>query len=280
MHTSTRLSRRGFLGVTLTTGAGLAAFAAVGCGDDDDEPKATATAAAGTPTVQKLVAGWYKSKEVKYYDFGDKTKLAGAGVATAPIFVLIKGKKADGMPDPVEGQHNIVDVEPGEAGYSDLWQMNFVTVPADYKADTVKSLADITKAGYKTEPQQAFVNCPIVAKGTTFEGGEKLVQGWSKGKEVFYPDFGLNAPSALPIWVFITGTDDKGMPKFVKDQKNIIDLVPKDAGYSAFWQVNMVTVPESYQANSAQSAADVVKGGFKVAATQTLVNCPVTVVPA
>ncbi|MFN0095286.1 MAG: twin-arginine translocation signal domain-containing protein [Dehalococcoidia bacterium] len=274
-----RATRRQFLGASFATVAGVAGIVAVGCGDDD-EPEPAASPPAATPTApeqKKLVAGWYRGREVKYYDFGANTKLSGAAVGSAPIWVLIHGKKPDGTPDMVQGQHNIIDVAPGEPGYSDLWSVNFVTVPAGYQVDSVKSAADVTKAGFKSEPQPVFVNCPVVAMGTTFEGGEKLVQGWSKGKEVFYPDFGPNAPAAVPIWVFITGMDDKGMPKFVKDQRNIIDLVPADAGYSAFWQVNMVTVPETYQPNSAKSADDVRKAGYVVTATQMLVNCPVTV---
>ncbi len=276
---SVGFSRRRLLGGLGVGSVGLAALALVGCGDDDDESK-PAAAATGAATAFNLVTGWYRGREVKYYDFGMNTKLAGASsaaIGAAPLYAFITGTNADGTPKLVDGQHNIVTLKPGDAGYSDLWQVNMVTVPAGYKADSVKSKADIDKAGYAVTATEMFVNCPIVAAGAKLEGGEKVIQGWLGGREVFYPDFGVNLPVAIPIWAFITGLDDKGMPKFVTDQRNIIDAVPRDAGYSAFWQVNMVTVPDGYKANTLKSAEDVVKSGYKIAPTQLVVNCPVTV---
>ncbi len=277
----TRLSRRSLLRGGVVVGIGATALALVGCGDDDDDDDGAGSGSGETPDAEngnelKLVSGWYKGDEVRYYDFGMNTKLAGAArVATAPIYVFIKGMKSDGTPDFVEGQHNIITVVPGDAGYSDLWQVNMVTVPGDYEADSVKSKADIDSKGYDVQAVEMFVNCPVVAAGTTLEGGEPLVQGWKDGEEVFYPDFGMNAPVAVPIWVFITGMDSNGMPQFVEGQRNVIDLVPDDAGYSAFWQVNVVTVPASYEANSVKSADEVREMDFEVTATQMLVNCPV-----
>lgn len=282
MLTDRPLSRRRFLIGAGAVGTGVAAFAIAGCGDDDDSAKKTTPAVAAPKAEQKkLVSGWYRGREAKYYDFGDNTKLAGsATVATAPLFVFIKGKKADGTPDFVEGQHNIAIVLPGEKGYSDLWQINLVTVAADYKPDSIKSKAEIDAAKLKVEAPGLLVNCPIVVEGTTLEGGEKIVQGWRDGKAVFYPDFGENSSAATPIWVLTTGVDDKGMPKFVPGQGNIIDLKPGDTGYTAFWQVNLVTVPSDYKANTLKSADDVKKSGYAVKAVDMVVNCPVRSVAA
>jgi hypothetical protein len=275
-------SRRRFLAGAGASSIGIAALGITGCGDDAKDPKATAVVSPPAASkAMKLVAGWYKGKEAKYYDFGGNTKLAGLGkVGTAPLYVFINGKRADGTPDFFEGQHNIATLLPGDAGYSDLWQINLVTVPGGYKADGVRSKADLDKAGFKIEVPGLLVNCPIVAEGTTFEGGEKLVQGWRDAKPVFYPDFGENSANAVPIWVLMTGMDDKGVPKFVKDQGNIIDLKPGDPGYSAFWQVNMVTVPAGYKANTLKSADDVRRTGYAVTAVDMVVNCPVVKVSA
>lgn len=272
-----RFSRRALMRGSLVFGVGAGALALVGCGDDDDDDDDEGTpASSGDGQELKLVQGWYRGEDVEYYDFGMNTKLAaGARVATAPIYVFIKGMKADGTPDFVEGQHNIITVVPGDAGYSDLWQVNMVTVPNGYEPDSVKSKSDIDSRGFEVQAVDMFVNCPVVPEGTTLEGGEPLVQGWNDGEEVFYPDFGANAPAAIPIWVFITGMDSSGMPVFVEGQRNVIDAVPGVAGYSAFWQVNMVTVPASYEANSVKSADEVREMDFEVTATQMLVNCPV-----
>jgi len=237
---------------------------------------------AGAQVEEKtLVSGWYQDRQVEYYDFGTNTPLVGENsVQTQPIWVFIHGMNPDGTPDLVEGQHNIIDVVPGEPGYSDLWQVVFVTVPDDYEADSIRSAEEARDSGYETETTDMFVNCPIVPAGTTLEGGKELVQGWNDGEEVFYPDFGANPPTTAPIWVFIHGMNADGTPDFVEGQSNIIDTVPGDADYTAFWRVNMVTVPEGYEPNSIRSAADVLAAGFAIAETDMVVNCPVTEVAA
>lgn len=285
------ISRRTLLRGAMLGGTGLAAAFIVGCGDDDDNggtttatqpPQTSAPAETEMPTESpvefSLVQGWYRGNEVKYYDFGMNTPLVtGSTILTAPIYVLITGMDADGNPIFVEGQHNIVDTKPGDAGYSDLWQVNLVTVDASYVADTYKSFDDIQTAGMTATPIEKFVNCPIVPAGSTLEGGEELVQGWYKGEEVFYPDFGDNPAVAIPIWAFITGMDADGNPQFVEGQHNIIDSVPDDAGYSAFWNVNLVTVPDGYEPDSLKSADDVINSGMDIATPGLVVNCPVTV---
>ncbi|HUF53267.1 MAG TPA: hypothetical protein VMR52_05780 [Dehalococcoidia bacterium] len=287
------MSRRTLLRRALIGGTGLAAAFVVGCGDDDDDddgggtttdapgtsaPAATTAPAAEEPKEFPLIAGWYRGNEVEYYDFGMNTPLAsGASVLTAPIYVFITGTDADGNPVFVEGQHNVIDVKPGDVGYSDLWQVNLVTVDETYEPDSIRSKDDIDAAGLAPETVEMFVNCPVVPVGSTLEGGEELVQGWYKGKEVFYPDFGANPPTALPIWAFITGMDAEGNPLFVEGQMNVIDSVPGDEGYSAFWDVNLVTVPGDYEANTLTSASDVLAAGYEITKPGLLVNCPVTV---
>lgn len=228
-----------------------------------------------------LISGWYQNRQVKYYDFGTNTPLIGDnGVQTQPIWVFIHGMKADGTPDLVQGQHNIIDIVPGQPGYSDLWQVVFVTVPDDYEADSIRSAQEVQDSGYPTQTTAMFVNCPIVPAGTTLESGKELVQGWNDDEEVFYPDFGANPPMASPIWVLIHGMNADGTPDFVEGQNNIIDDIPGDADYSAFWRVNLVTVPADYEPNSIRSAADVFAAGYEITETDMLVNCPVTEVAA
>jgi hypothetical protein len=68
-----------------------------------------------------------------------------------------------------------------------------------------------------------------------------------------------------------------GSPQFLEGQNNIIDAVPSDTGYSAFWRVSLVTAPEDYEPNSITSAAEVVSSGYEITETDLVVNCPVTV---
>lgn len=282
-----RLSRRLLLQRGAAATAGAFAIVAVGCGDDDDGgADTTATAPSGpttdpagastsTPMEKKLVHGWYRGQEVVYYDFGMSSPSSGGAVSTAPIWAFITGMDADGNPQFVQGQHNVVDAIPGEPGYSDLWEVRLVTVPEGYEPDSIRSREQVESSGYDIAPAGIFVNCPVVPAGTTFENGEQLVQGWYRSEPVFYPDFGPNRPFAIPIWAFITGMDAAGNPQFLDGQDNIIDALPGDPAYSAFWQVNLVLVDGSYQANAIRSAAGVVASGFEVTATDLVVNCPV-----
>lgn len=268
------LLRRGSLGV-----AGAGALLIVGCGDDDDgdaspTPMPTAVMTT-TPTSISLVSGWYRDAPVRYYDFGMRSPVNGNVVVPAPIWVLITGMDGQGNPVFVEGQHNVIDAVPGDTGYSDLWEVRLVTVPANYAPDTIRSRSDVEAAGYAIVSPGLFVNCPVVEKPSVLEGGEALVQGWYRGEEVYYPDFGPNPATAIPIWAFITGTDAGGNPQFVAGQNNVIDSVPDDTGYSAFWRVSLVTVGAGYEANAIKSAADIASSGFAVMETTLVVNCPV-----
>ena len=221
-----------------------------------------------------LVSCWYKGNAVTYYDFGTNTPLVNGVPAAAPIWVFIYGNKADGSPDFVTGGHNIIDVIPGDKGYSDLWQVTLVTVPRSYQPDSITSAADVLKNNFPMTTTNMLVNCPVVPAGSTIEDGRALIQGWYKGQKVYYYDFGANDDIAAPIWALITGMDSQGNPIFVKDQNNIIDVIPGDKGYSAFWQVNLVTVPADYVANTLKSADDVMKSGYKITPTEINVNCP------
>ena len=92
---------------------------------------------------------------------------------------------------------------------------------------------------------------------------------------IYYADFGPNPAEAATIYAFITGMDAQGNPMFVSGQRNIIDVKPGDAGYTAFWDVHLVTVPSSYVANTFTSFSDVMSSGYPVADPGIAVNCPV-----
>lgn len=230
------------------------------------------------PKTYDPVQGWYEGRQTFYYDFGTNSPASedGQTVIPAPIYVLVTGFDADGNPQVVEGQHNIVDVIPGDAGYSDLWQVTFVTVPADYQANTITSADEVLNGGYEMTVPGVLVNCPIVPDDSQLsEGGASLVQGWYKGQEVYYFDFGPNTESTAPIYAFITGMDAEGNPQFVDGQNNVIGVIPGDEAYSAFWNVNLVTVPADYQPNSITSVDEILAGGFDITPAGLLVNCPV-----
>lgn len=223
------------------------------------------------------VQGWYQGRATYYYEFGTNTAATEdrSEVVPAPIYALVTGFDADGNPMPVEGQNNIVDVIPGDEGYSDLWQVTFVTVPEDYEANSITSAQDLIDAGYEQTVPGVYVNCPIVPAGSILAEGGELTQGWYKGQEVFYFSFDQPSVQTAPIYAFVTGFNENDEPIFVEGQNNIIDVIPGDEGYSAFWDVQLVVVPEDYEANTITSAAEVTAAGYDVMSAGLLVNCPV-----
>ncbi len=231
-------------------------------------PALAQAAPAGIGDEYPLTYGWYQGNSTFYYNFTNPIPSpdGGATVTPAPIYVFFYGNDT-----PVPGQHNVVDVVPGDPGYSDLWQVHKVTVPDNYTPDSVRSYADIVTNGYTVTPVDVFVNCPIVPAGSTLQYSQQgLTQGWDDDSAVFYFDFGLNPVETAPIYVLFYG-DDTPVP----GQRNIIDDIPGDADYSAFWRVHKVTVPDDYVANDARSLDDITTAGYTITPTDILVNCPV-----
>ena len=63
-----------------------------------------------------------------------------------------------GEPDRVPGQYNIYDSIPGMKKYSPIWQFNYVVVPRDYVANTLRSERDCLKSGYEIRRSTVFEN--------------------------------------------------------------------------------------------------------------------------
>jgi hypothetical protein len=104
---------------------------------------------------QPKVTGYYKGNTISYLDLGP-VKLA-AGNKVAPLWTVTNGT-AD--------QHNVVDVVPGDKGYSPLWDINKVTWRDGVTPRTLKSQADVQAAQAAGEvtvtSAHTIVNCPVV----------------------------------------------------------------------------------------------------------------------
>ncbi len=99
-----------------------------------------------------------------------------------------------------------------------------------------------------------------------------LTKGFGpNGKKIEYYNFDVQPLDPAPIWLlFKEGSETK-----VEGQLTILEHIPGDDGYSDFWQVYKVTVPNDYQANTLTSFQDVLKSKYPVEVTNILVNCPV-----
>ena len=70
-----------------------------------------------------------------------------------------QGRLARGAkPKRVPGQFNIYDSVPGMKKYSAIWQFNYVIVPRDYKANTLRSERDCLRSGYEIKKSLVFEN--------------------------------------------------------------------------------------------------------------------------
>ncbi len=120
-------------------------------------PNATIAGSSAAP-----VAGWYRNRDVFYFDEGTRSPVAGSVVQDAPIYAFFH---SDGTP--VSGQRNVIDVLPGAAGYSDLWRVVKVVVDATYTANSLKDARSILAARdagqVNLETTDIYVNCPVVS---------------------------------------------------------------------------------------------------------------------
>lgn len=188
---------------------------------------------------------------VQYYNFDVQS------LKPAPIYVLFR----EGSSSPVEGQMNIIDSIPGEAGYNDFWNVVKVIVPNDYVANSIRSLESLEAAKYPQEKTTILVNCPVVPEGSTASkrlSGEatSLTQGWYKNKVVFYFNFGesdlaTTADGLVPTSpIFVTFNINPDQPDggpasgFVTAEgttqtHNVLATLPGNEGYSPLWSVSV-----------------------------------------
>jgi hypothetical protein len=221
-----------------------------------------------------------RGEKVKYYNFDVQPTIP------APIYVLFRS----GESMPLAGQLNIVDVVPGDQGYSDFWQVNKVTVPASYAANTVTSRSEIMAAGFPVEVTQVLVNCPVVPDGSKATlriggGAAGLVTGWYKGKTIKYLSFeekslsGAAVPTS-PIYVAfnVNPSQPGGGPGSgfrtepgTPQTHNVVATIPSDAGYSPLWSVNVYDNTAFAAVSNLATATAAPQLGAGVAN----VNCPV-----
>jgi len=222
-------------------------------------------------------------KVIDYYNFDIQP------TTPAPIYVLIKS----GETTPVAGQHNIIDMIPGDAGYNDFWQICNVTVPADYVANTVTSYQEIVAKGYAVAKTNTLVNCPVVPKGSTatrrLAGGDaSLTTGWYKDMAVYYFNFGekalaVNSSGQVPVaGIYVSFNINPDQPNGgpasgfktetgSSQTHNVVTFLPADAGYSPLWAVAV------YDNNSFGSVKDLPTASAAPVLVQNAgnVNCPV-----
>lgn len=91
------------------------------------------------------------------------------------------------------------------------------------------------------------------------------------GEKTIYYNFDVLPTTPAPIYVLYRS----GETASVSGQLNIVNVIPGDAGYNDFWLVTKVTVPSNYVANTVTSYDEILKKGYTLTPTTTIVNCPI-----
>ncbi|KAI8610837.1 hypothetical protein BC830DRAFT_1221400 [Chytriomyces sp. MP71] len=231
--------------------------------------------------VYKRSPGWSMDRTLFAYTFDNGLTGTAGKVDTAPIWTF----RSDGNLSSPPLQQNLIDVAPGETGYSDLWQVNIVTVPASVKAGNITSKAALdalmlANPSVTIASASIFVNCPVVHPNSTLEvpADAKFVTGWYKDQPITYFDFGPNGQNGAPpgnsnvqpVWVPV-------LANATMVGNHVFPGVSTDPGYTAFWAVTLVTVPSGYMVNQFRKAQD--WASLNITPTPvsplTIVNCPI-----
>ncbi len=115
------------------------------------------------PYGQEVERVWFDGKIVFAIEAGEvdvdvkKVKVAQEYQVVYSVELNRRGKKKRD-PEMVPGQYNIYDSVPGMDKYSPLWQFNYVIVPRDFRANTLRSEADCLNSGYPIQKSSEVEN--------------------------------------------------------------------------------------------------------------------------
>jgi len=186
---------------------------------------------------------------------------------------------------PVQGQYPIIDVKPGDTGYTHFWEMNNVTVPNSYTPNAIKSLTTLKnaeQAGLVTvKDAERSLNGPLVAHNVRIvvvNGEPQFLPVWYRTDLASMAVFETNLPSggvpSISIWLIqrdgdscplleaLCGTDFNHDGD-IKDSNDLIDTYPGQLGYSPLWAVSILHVyNNTYHPNGGLPYPVSISGGF------------------
>lgn len=193
-------------------------------------------------------------------------------------------------------QRPVVDVIPGQPGYSDFFRVVRVMAPASYVPDELRDAAAIRRSGFSLVETSQIVNRPIVPRGSQARerlrgASTELEAGWYRGQRIQWFRFdeaqliaGPGAPvPTSPISVtFNKNPDLPGggpssgfrMEPGGRQTHNVASSLPGDVEYSPLWSVSVydnAAFPTVFNEATALAAS------FKARDVAT-VNCPIVFV--
>jgi hypothetical protein len=232
-----------------------------------------------------ITQSWGPAGEViRYYNFDVQP------TTPAKMYVFYVGE------DELTTQHSVVDVVPGQPGYSDFFRVVRVTVPARYAADELRDVAAILRSGFAVVETSLIVNRPIVPGGS--RARERLrgaatepEAGWYRGQRIQWFRFdeaqliagpGMPVPTS-PISVTFNKNPDLpgGGPSSGfrtepdgRQTHNVASSLPGDVEYSPLWSVSIY---DNAAFPNVFDEASLLAAPFKARNVAT-VNCPIVFV--
>ena len=167
---------------------------------------------------------------------------------------------------------DVVDVIPGEPGYSDFWTVVRVDVPDGVTITSAEQLR-----AYSTTPVPGVIDCPIVPAGTTAHAGHPVLHDvWYRGQRIHCLAFGEPLTSldgrvpTSPIYVTF-GTEGFATEGGTPQTHNVVFTLPGDVDYSPLWAVHVYDPAAFAKVHDATTVLDVPLKD----AHGPLVNCPI-----
>lgn len=223
-------------------------------------------------------------KPARYYNFDVQSPVP------ALRYALTRAGERVRLP----GQPDLIDVLPGDPGYSDFWQLTWVEVPASYQPGELTSAAALLARGYPAVPSGEAVNCPVVPAGSTARARPGVDSSapealFYRGHQVFCMAF--DAPLLLDSGlvptsaIYVAFQRDPGQPgggpasgfrrePGTQQTHNVLSSLPGDTDYSPLWSVKIYAGIEFDSVRDAESAARA-----RLVEQGPLVNCPVATAP-
>jgi hypothetical protein len=202
-----------------------------------------------------------------FYNFDAK------GTAPAPVYVLV-----DRIGQPIPGQLPIFDLLPGEAGYSDLWQIHKVRIlQRDYPLNTLSSLQALSEGGYEIAPSDEVMHCVLVPAGSKasrrFDSSTPSApqQGWYRDQIVDYllfehpnsaarVDFGAGRVNAPEMFAFfennVDPSDGFALDPLGAGTHNVATRLPGQEGYAPLWVLTVFKLDFFDQVKNVANALD------------------------
>lgn len=243
-----------------------AVFPSAGSIPSVTEDKALLAQIDGADGVGRVIgrtSAFANGTRVFYWNFGP------APASTAPLFYLADSD-AEGTLTKRDDHPGVIDVVPGQAGYSPFWRILLVPVTSAWSGERITSFTELQRAQDAglvgpAEETDRVVNCPVVHPDVRLEQatGEPLAPSDVYYRGVRVPLFGVEAltvPGALPVAdVYVLRREggeplDEGARRVdmtgdgdTNDTNGIFEVDPSQSSYTPLWRVVKVVVPEAYK---------------------------------